>query len=88
MQKASDSKDAKTLCSLLNQVFSPNSYLVTPLKSKDTTTLIKDPNTIMQCWQKHFKDLFHNPSSVSDIVIDSIPQLETWHHLSRFPTSD
>ena len=36
IQKASDSKDAKTLYSLLNQIFSPNSYLVTPLKSKDT----------------------------------------------------
>ena len=37
-------------------------------------------------WQQHFKDLFHNPSSVRDIVIDSIPQLETRHHLNRLPT--
>ena len=37
-------------------------------------------------WKEHFKDLFHNPLSVSDIVIDSIPQLETRHHLNRFPT--
>ena len=36
-------------------------------------------------WQQHFKDLFHNPSSVRDIVIDSIPQLETRHHLNRLP---
>ena len=37
-------------------------------------------------WQQHFKDLFHNPLSVRDIVIDSIPHLETRHHLNRLPT--
>ena len=46
------------------------------------------PNKIMQCWQEHFKDLFHNSSSVSDIVIDSIPQLEIQHQLHRPPTPE
>ena len=36
--------------------------------------------------QEHFKDLFHNASSVSDIVIDGIRELESRHHLNRFPT--
>ena len=40
----------------------------------------------MLCWQEHFKDLSYNPSSVSDIVTDSIPLLKTRHHLSRLPT--
>ena len=75
VQKASDSKDAETLYCLLNQAFGPTSSLVTPLKLKDNTTLMKDPNKIMLRWQGHFKDLFHNPSSDNDIVIDSIPQL-------------
>ena len=42
----------------------------------------------MQRWQEYSKDLFHNPSSVSDIVIDSIPQLETWQHLNRLSTPE
>ena len=42
----------------------------------------------MQLWQEYSKDLFHNPSSVSDIVIDSIPQLETWQHLNRLSTPE
>ena len=88
VQKAFDLKDAKTLYGLLNQVLVPTSSLVTPLKSKDNTTLIKDPNKIMQHWQEHFKDQFHNPSSVNDNVIESIPQLETRHHLSRLPTPE
>ena len=59
---------------------------MTPLKLKDNTTLIKGPNKILLHWQEYFKDLFQNPSPVSDIVIDSIPQLETRHHLNRLPT--
>ena len=59
---------------------------MTPLKLKDNTTLIKELNKIMLHWQEHFKDLFHNPLPVSDMVIDSIPQLETRHHLNRLPT--
>ena len=86
VQKTSDLKDAKTVYGLLNKVFGPTSSLVTPLKSKDNTTLIKEPNKIMQRWQEHFKDLFHNLSLASNSVIDSIPQLETWHHLNRLPT--
>ena len=43
VQKASDLKDAKKLYGLLNQVFGPTPSLVTHLKSKDNTTLIKDP---------------------------------------------
>ena len=82
VQKASDLKDGKTLYGLLNRVFGPTSSLLAPLKSKDKT-LIKDPNKIMKRWQKNFKDLFHNLSSASDSVIDSIPQLETRHHLYR-----
>ena len=86
VQKTSDLKHAKTVYGLLNKVFGQTSSLVTPLKSKDNTTLIKEPNSIMQRWQEHFKDLFHSLSSASDSVIDSIPQLETRHHLNRLPT--
>ena len=64
-QKTSDLKDAKTLYGLLNQAVSPTSSYVPPLKSKDDISLIKDPNKIMQRWQEHFKDLFHNPSLVT-----------------------
>ena len=51
VQHASDRKDAKTLYGLLNQVFGPKSSSITPLKSKDSSTLIKDPTKIQELWQ-------------------------------------
>ena len=86
VQRASDSKDSKTLYGLLNQVFGPSSSPTVPLKSKDNTTLIKDPNKILGRWHEHFKDLFFNPSEVDNDAIDSLPQAEIRHHLDRLPT--
>ena len=54
VQAASDRKDVKTMYGLLNQVFGPTSSSVVPLKSKDNTTLFKDPTQIMNRWQETF----------------------------------
>ena len=86
VQRASICKDSKTLFALLNQVFGPCSLSTVPLKSKDNTTLLKDPNDILWCWHEHFKDLFFNPSEVDNDVIDSLPQLRMRHHMDRTPT--
>ena len=85
VQAASDRKDAKTMYGLLNQVFGPTSSSVAPLKSKDNSTLIKDPTQIMNRWQEYFQDLFFNPSEVDDSVIDNLPQLEIKHRMARIP---
>ena len=71
---------------LLHQVFGPSSSSVVPLKSKDGTTLLKDPTKIMERWQEHFKDLFFNPSEVDELVIENLPQLEVVYRMDRIPT--
>ena len=86
VQAASDRKDAKTMYGLLNQVFGPTSSSVVPLKSKDNTTLLKDPTQIMNRWQEHFQDLFFNPSEVDESVIDNLPQLEIKHRMAKIPS--
>ena len=88
VQRASDLKDSKTLYGLLTQVFGPSSSSTVPLKSKDNTTLIKDPNKILGRWHEHFKDLFFNPSEVDNDAIDNLPQAEIRHHLDRIPTCE
>ena len=91
VQKASDSKDANTLSSLLNQVFGPTSSLVTPLKSKDNTTLIKEPKKSYNTGKNISKIYSTIHHSVSDIVIDTVivvPQLETRNSTSSEQTSN
>jgi hypothetical protein len=57
-QKAYDSKDSKALYHLIRQLFGPQSSSVVPLKSKDGSTIHKDPEGIMKRWTEHFTDFF------------------------------
>ena len=75
VQSAYDRKDTKNLYTLLRQVFGPKSSPVAPLLSKDKSTLIKDPDKIMDRWREHFADLFFNPSVIDENIINSLPQL-------------
>ena len=86
IQSASDRKDSKTMFGLLNQVFGPSSSSVFPLKSKDGTSLFKDPPKIVERWHEHFRDLFYNPSVVDEAVIEGLPQFDMKHTLDRTPT--
>ena len=88
VQTASDAKDAKRLYGLLRQVFGPQSSSIAPLKSKDDTSLTKDPEGIMKRWKEHFTDLFFNPSVVDETVIDSLPQRDLLHRMDRIPSLD
>ena len=86
VQQAFDKKDSKNLYALLNTAFGPKSSSVAPLKSKDDTTLIKDPEKILGRWQEHFADLFDNPSDIDIAVIESLPQHEIVYLLDRVPS--
>ena len=86
VQSAYDRKDIKDLYTLLRQVFGPKSSPVVPLLSKDKSTLIKDPDKILDRWREHFAELFFNPSVFDENIINSLPQLDTLHHMDHIPS--
>ena len=85
VQSAYDGKDTKDLYTLLRQVFGPKSSPVVPLLSKDKSTLIKDRDKILDRWREHFTELFFNPSVFDENIINSLPQLDTLHHMDQIP---
>ena len=86
VQSAYVRKDTKDLYTLLRQLFGPKSSPVVPLLSKDKSTLIKDPDKILDRWREHFADLFCNPSVFDENIINSLPQLDTLHHMDQIPS--
>ena len=86
VQSAYDRKDTKNLYTLLRQVFGPKSSPVAPLLSRDKSTLIKDPDKIMDRWREHLADLFFNPSVIDENIINSLPQLDTLQHMDQLPS--
>lgn len=86
IQEAYDSQNSKTFYSLLNQAFGPKSSNVSPLKSLDGNSVIKDSTGIMNRWKEHFGKLFFNPSVVDEQVINSLPQETIINILDADPT--
>ena len=85
-QLAFNKKDIKTFYSLLRQAFGSKASSITPLLSKDGTTVLKSPEDIMGRWFEHFRDLFFNPSAVDDAAVESIPQNEYYPELDIEPS--
>ena len=74
IQVAFDAKNSKALYGLLRQVFGSSTSFVSPLKSKDQVTILKDSEKILCRWQEHFCSLFDNPSVVNFNVVRALSQ--------------
>ena len=70
----------------MKQAFGPRTLSVSPLFSKDETSVLKDSSAIKARWTEHFSDLFHNPSVVDEDVIRSLPQRDLIPEMSILPT--
>ena len=76
IQHASNIGDTHGLYSLLRKVYGPKSSTVTPLRSKDGLSLIKDEKGILNRWKEHFNDLLNRESIIDESFLDKIPQNE------------
>ena len=88
VEQAARTGDHKTLHSYLKDVYGPRSATVSPLKSADGSTLIKDPKGILDRWKEHFDQLLNRPSIVNHTFIDQIEQREIKWVLNEIPTFD
>lgn len=88
MQTAADAKDTKTFYNLLGKAYGPRKSSVTPLKSKDGSTLLGKSDDISLRWKEHFSDLLNIPSEVDMPFINSLDQKPIIDHLSSRPSLD
>ena len=86
IQEAFNKKDTKAFYGLLRQAYGPKSSSVSPLLAKDGITLLKSPDQIKDRWYEHFRDLFHNPSTVNMDAVDSLPQRDVCQDIDTEPT--
>ena len=88
VQSVFGQQHSKRFYGLLRQVFGPPSSYVVPVKSKDGSTIINDPEGITGRWKEHFTDLYFNPSVVNDAAVDSIPQSVLIEELDAVPIGE
>ena len=83
IQSAFDTNDSKNMYAFIKQAFGPRQSAVSPLLSKDQSTLCKNnPTEILDRWTEHFSDLFYNPSVVDNDVINNLVQKDIRHEMS------
>lgn len=88
IQSAADMHDSKSLYDKLKEVYGPTQSKVTPMKSKDGSNSIRDPDQLMDRWKEHYTDLFHNPSSVDLNFINELPQNDIITEMDSVPNCD
>lgn len=71
-----------TIISQWKTIYDPKNCNLTPQRSSDGSTLIKDQNLTMERWAEHFKGLLNQPNPTNPIVLqefsDHYPSFTTW----------
>ncbi|BHF61109.1 hypothetical protein SprV_0100408000 [Sparganum proliferum] len=61
----------------IKTVYSPTAKGTAPLLSTDGTTLVTEKTQILQRWSEHFRGVLNHPSTISDVTIARLSQVET-----------
>lgn len=86
IERAANIGDTKKFHSLLREVHGPRSATISPLKSQDGSTVIKDSKGILNRWKEHFDQLLNRPSIVNRSFLDHIEQREIKWALDEIPS--
>ncbi|BHF58293.1 hypothetical protein SprV_0100124500 [Sparganum proliferum] len=61
----------------IKAVYGPPTKATAPLFSADGSTVLIEKTQTLRRWDKHFRDVFNRPSTISDAAIAGLPQVET-----------
>nr|VZI28328.1 unnamed protein product [Spirometra erinaceieuropaei] len=77
IQGYADHNEWKNFFSAINAVYGPLTKGTAPLLSADSSTLLTEKTQILQRWAEHFRGVLNRPSTISDVAIAHLPQVET-----------
>lgn len=86
IQSYADKNNMHSFYDVVKNIYGPRNCSVSPLKSVDGTTLIKDQKLITNRWAKHFEALLNQPSPTDPSVLDELPVYSTIQDLDLPPT--
>nr|VZI24393.1 unnamed protein product [Spirometra erinaceieuropaei] len=77
IQGYADHNECNNFLSAFKAAYSPPSKAIALLLSADRSTLLAGRNRILQRWAEHFRGVLNRPSTISDVAIVRLPQVET-----------
>ena len=88
VQSFADSNNIKLLFSASKAIYGPSTSRTSSLFSADGSTIIKDKGGISARWEEHFSQLFNQPSTIDQTVLEHMPQASTKEALDLQPTEE
>nr|VZI30783.1 unnamed protein product [Spirometra erinaceieuropaei] len=86
IQGYADRSEWKNFCSAIKTVYDPPTKGTAPLLNADFSTLLTEKTQILQRLVEHFRGVLNRPSTISDVAIDRLPQVETNVNLDHPPS--
>ena len=86
IQLYADKNDMHNFYNSIKNIYGPKNCSVTPLKTADGLTLLKDQNRILLRWAEHFEALLNQHSSTDQTILEELPEHPPINELSQPPT--
>ena len=88
IQEYADTNNMEAFFAAVKKIYGPPKSGSVPLLSKDSSTLLKDVNSINARWREHFSELLNTHPVVDHSVFDELHQLPTRDHMADPPTME
>jgi len=88
IQEYADTNNMEAFFAAVKKVYGTPKSGSIPLLSKDSSTLLKDVNSINARWSDHFSELLNKQTVVDHSVFDELRQLPTHDHMADPPTME
>ncbi|KAI4828188.1 hypothetical protein KUCAC02_022300 [Chaenocephalus aceratus] len=85
-QSFADKNDMHNFYNVVKKIYGPISRFITPLKTADGLTVLKDQHSILLRRAEHFGTLLNQDSDADPTVFDDRPTLPPMHNIDQPPT--
>ena len=88
IQAYSDQRDMRRFYAATKRIYGPTRSSINHLKDVDGTTVLSEPDRILERWKNHFDTLLNNHSTTPADLLRNSPRAPTQHWMSEPPTPD
>ena len=88
IQAYSDQRDMRRFYAAMKEIYGPTRSSINHVKDIDGTTVLSEPDRILERWKNHFETLFNNHSTTPADLLRNSTQAPTQHWMSEPPTPD
>ena len=85
IQAFADKNDMKGFYNVINSIYGSRKNSISPISSRDGSTILKERTEILDRWAEHFSALLNHRNPVEESIIDTLPDLPPIQEMDRIP---